>query len=142
MRIPRLITRLAIPATIGAGCGYLAQQMGYDMSALEGIKQVIPTALALEGLFRSPDVFTCSQGELEAMDLAEEFREEHPKLHNLLNTTFTSGLYPLAGMGLEALTGKDVNLGFLSLAGAVSGIISSTYGDYKRRKQDQEELNS
>jgi hypothetical protein len=130
MGIKRLINYTVVPAAIGAAAGFAAQKMGYDISAVEGMKQAVMAGLPAAALF--------SSSSQESMDEAYKFCGKHPYTVPALAAGLMAGLYALGGLGMEWLSESDISQGFTSavggLEGAVSGMLASTVGRLKNRE--------
>lgn len=128
MGIKRIINYIIAPAIIGGGVGFAAQKMGYDISAVEGMKQAVMAGLPIAVLSNSINQ--------ESMDEVDEFCGEHPYLVPVLAAGLMAGLYYLGGMGMEWLSKSDISQGFTSvvggLEGAIFGMWASTAGRLKK----------
>lgn len=128
MGIGRLISYVGIPALVGAGAGVIAHKIGYDFSALEGMRQTVIAALPAAALFS-----TASRENLEEW---WDWAGDHPYIAPVLAGGFLAGLYYLGGLGMKHLTQSNVSQGFVAIAGGLEGILkgmmSSVIGRLKK----------
>ena len=119
-----------IPATIGFGTGYVANQLGYDISAVEGMKQCVLAGLPFAVLMAS--IKNKSSLDSKAIELPAK----HPYSFPLLCVGIGAGYNALGGLGMEWVQKMDI--GFLSCAGAVEGLLEGMYESaHAIRKKDK-----
>lgn len=118
----RTISNIVVPAAVGAVAGYVAQKMGYDLSALEGLKQTVIAGLPLLAIYAIPDNKTGKEIKEETLEIAVN----HPCLFSIVAVLVSSASNYLGGLGMEWLSGHDINQGFTATTGGIEGLIVAT----------------
>ncbi len=127
MGFRKLMSYTIVPAAVGAGAGFIAQKMGYDISALDGMRQLVMAGLpwaALEASFPKDNNYNDYNNEFD------DYAADHPYLAPALSALGCVALFSVGGVAMEAFSRMVISQPFTAVAGGltgmVEGMISST----------------
>ncbi|MBI1969028.1 hypothetical protein HYS49_03900 [Candidatus Woesearchaeota archaeon] len=108
--IGKIVGYAIVPAAFGA----VGSFVDYDISLLEGMRQMIVAGLPMAAFLGSS-----TKGGSEAV---KELAVDHPYAFPALSAVLFAALYAFGGLGMEALTGTELNQGFTGAVGGLEGL--------------------
>ena len=126
MGLRKFLSYTVIPASVGAALGYVAQQMGYDISPIEGAKQLFLSGLPFAAL-ETVRIRRRNDPVLTPTPDYDDAASKHPYSLPLIIGGIEAAALSLGGLGMEWLTNTDMNNGFIAVGGAVDGLIQGGF---------------
>ncbi len=122
---------LATTATIGGVLGYVANKYGYDIGAVEGMKQSVLSYLPLMLLNNLID------RKEEGKDFYEiaKWLGNSPYLGPLVFGVLGAAIFPISGYFMEHLTDKNINLGFVTAVGGLDSLLEGMVASKASREK-------
>jgi len=133
-RTRKLYENVVLPLALGAGVGFIAQKIGFDMTAMEGMKQSLLTTLGAATLYTSIKNRSEEDSYYANHDNPPIDPKEHPYLTSAISAVVIAGMYCVASAGIEFLTKIPISQKFVSIVGGLEGALGGVIIHSRARK--------
>ena len=114
----KLNASIVVPAVVGLSAGFIGNKLGYDINALEGMKQALLTALPVHVLLSS----NSSDVEMENMYANAK---NHPCKFGAVYCGFFASAYLISSYAMESLSNNNLSNWLTAIVGGLDGLVNA-----------------